>query len=51
MHCWLVDELDIDTPIQIIDAYAKSGFNEDVELSAGNRTTAESLQPELTLKM
>jgi len=37
-HALLVDELDIDTPIQIIDAYAKSGFNEDVELSAGNRT-------------
>jgi replication factor A1 len=37
-HALLVDELDIDTPIQVIDAYAKSGFNEDVELSAGNRT-------------
>ncbi|WP_370573318.1 OB-fold nucleic acid binding domain-containing protein [Methanomethylovorans sp.] len=37
-HALLVNELDIDTPIQIIDAYAKSGFNEDVELSAGNRT-------------
>ncbi len=37
-HALLVDELDIGTPIQIIDAYAKSGFNEDVELSAGNRT-------------
>ncbi len=37
-HALLVDELDIDTPVQIIDAYAKSGFNEDVELSAGNRT-------------
>ncbi|OPY21010.1 MAG: Replication factor A [Methanomethylovorans sp. PtaU1.Bin093] len=37
-HALLVDELDIATPVQIIDAYAKSGFNEDVELSAGNRT-------------
>ncbi|MBC7085076.1 MAG: replication factor A [Methanomethylovorans sp.] len=37
-HASLVDELDIGTPVQIIDAYARSGFNEDVELSAGNRT-------------
>jgi replication factor A1 len=38
-HALLVDELDIDTPILIIDAYAKSGFNEDGDLSAGNRTS------------
>jgi replication factor A1 len=37
-HALLVDELDIDTPIQIIDAYSKSGFNDEIELSAGNRT-------------
>ncbi|MGM0770788.1 MAG: OB-fold nucleic acid binding domain-containing protein [Halobacteriota archaeon] len=37
-HALLVDELDIDTPIQIIDAYSKTGFNDEIELSAGNRT-------------
>ncbi|SES98263.1 replication factor A1 [Methanococcoides vulcani] len=37
-HALLVDELDIDTPIKIIDAYSKSGFNDEIELSAGNRT-------------
>ncbi|KGK98520.1 replication factor A [Methanococcoides methylutens] len=37
-HALLVDELDIDTPIRIIDAYSKSGFNDEIELSAGNRT-------------
>ena len=36
-HALLVDELDIETPIEIIDAYSKSGY-EDIELSAGNRT-------------
>jgi len=34
----LVEELDIDTPIQIIDAYSKSGFNDEIELSAGSRS-------------
>lgn len=37
-HALIVEGLDIETPIRIIDAYAKAGFNEDVELSAGNRT-------------
>ncbi|WP_440953071.1 OB-fold nucleic acid binding domain-containing protein [Methanococcoides sp. FTZ1] len=37
-HALLVDELDIDTHIQVIDAYSKSGFNDETELSAGNRT-------------
>ena len=37
-HATLVDELDIDTPIQIIDAFAKSGWNDEVELSVGNRS-------------
>lgn len=37
-HALIVEDIDIEIPIQIIDAYAKSGFNEDVELSAGNRT-------------
>ncbi len=34
----LVDQLDIDMPVEIMDAYSKSGFNDEVELSAGNRT-------------
>jgi len=34
----LVDKVDIDTPIKIIDAFAKSGFNEEVELNAGGRS-------------
>ncbi|WP_406656056.1 OB-fold nucleic acid binding domain-containing protein [Methanolobus sp. ZRKC2] len=37
-HALLVDELDIDTQIEIIDAFSKSGFNDEIELSAGNRT-------------
>jgi len=37
-HAPLVEELDIDTPIQIIDAYSKSGWNDEIELSAGNRS-------------
>ena len=31
-----VNELDIDTGIQVIDAYSKSGFNDEIELSVGN---------------
>ncbi len=34
----LIDQLDIDMPIEIMDAFSKSGFNDEVELSAGNRT-------------
>lgn len=37
-HAPLVDELDIDTGIQVIDAYSKSGFNDEIELSVGNRS-------------
>jgi replication factor A1 len=37
-HADLVNELDIGSEIRIIDAYAKSGRNEEVELSAGART-------------
>ncbi len=37
-HATIVDEIDIESPIQIMDAYAKTGFNDDIELSAGNRT-------------
>ncbi len=42
-HATIVDEIDIDSPIQIIDAYSKTGFNEDIELSAGNRTRIKIL--------
>jgi replication factor A1 len=37
-HAGLIDEVDIDTEIEIIDAFSKSGFNDEIELSAGNRT-------------
>lgn len=37
-HALLVDQLDIDMAVEIIDAFSKSGFNDEVELSAGNRT-------------
>ncbi len=37
-HADLVNELDIGSEIRIVDAYAKSGRNEEVELSAGART-------------
>lgn len=37
-HALLVDNLDIDMTVEIIDAFSKSGFNDEVELSAGNRT-------------
>ena len=42
-HALLVDELDIDTPIEIIDAFSRSGFNDEIELSAGNRTRIKVL--------
>ena len=37
-HAPLVDELDIDTGIQVIDADSKSGFNDEIELSVENRS-------------
>jgi replication factor A1 len=37
-HAELVNELDIGSEIRIVDAFAKSGRNEEVELSAGART-------------
>ena len=37
-HAEIVNELDIGSEIRIVDAYAKSGRNEEVELSAGART-------------
>jgi replication factor A1 len=43
-HAELVNELDIGSEIRIIDAYAKTGRNEEVELSAGSRTTIQILR-------
>ena len=40
-HAELVKELDIGSEIRVIDAYAKSGRNEEVELSAGARTSIQ----------
>jgi replication factor A1 len=34
----LIDQLDIDSKIQVIDAASKPGYQDDVELSAGNRS-------------
>ncbi len=38
-HANLVNEMDIGSEISVVDAYAKSGRNEEVELSAGSRTS------------
>ncbi|HWR57839.1 MAG TPA: OB-fold nucleic acid binding domain-containing protein [Thermodesulfovibrionales bacterium] len=43
-HAELVNELDIGSEIRIIDAYAKTGRNEEVELSAGARTGIQILR-------
>lgn len=43
-HADVVKELDIGSEILIIDAYAKSGRNEEVELSAGSRTRVQVLR-------
>lgn len=43
-HAELVNELDIGSEIRIIDAFAKSGRNEEVELSAGARTRIQILR-------
>lgn len=43
-HAELVNELDIGSEIRIIDAFAKSGRNEEVELSAGARTSIHILR-------
>ena len=43
-HADLIKELDIGSEIRIIDAYAKSGRNEEVELSAGARTGIQILR-------
>ncbi len=43
-HAELVNEVDIGSEIRIIDAYAKSGRNEEVELSAGARTRIQIIR-------
>lgn len=43
-HADLIKELDIGSEIRITDAYAKSGRNEEVELSAGARTGIQILR-------
>jgi len=37
-QAYVIEDLDIDSEIQIINAYAKSGLNEEIELSFGNRS-------------
>ncbi len=37
-QAYVIEDLDIDSEIQIIDAYAKYGLNEEIELSIGNRS-------------
>ncbi len=43
-HADIVNEVDIGSEIRIIDAYAKSGRNEEVELSAGARTRIQIIR-------
>ncbi len=43
-HAEIVNGLDIGSEIRIIDAYAKPGRNEEIELSAGARTRIEILR-------
>jgi replication factor A1 len=37
-QAYVIEDLDIDSEIQIIDAYARYGLNEEMELSVGNRS-------------
>ncbi|WP_048050688.1 OB-fold nucleic acid binding domain-containing protein [Methanosarcina soligelidi] len=37
-QAYVIEDLDIDSEIQIIDAYARYGLNEEIELSVGNRS-------------
>ncbi len=37
-QAYVIEDLDIDSEIQIINAYAKFGLNEEIELSIGNRS-------------
>lgn len=43
-HADIVKDLDIGSEIRIIDAFAKTGRNEEVELSAGARTSIQVLR-------
>lgn len=43
-HAGLINEIDIGSEICIVDAFAKSGRNEEVELSAGARTSIQILR-------
>jgi replication factor A1 len=43
-HADLVNELEIGSEIRIVDAFAKSGRNEEVELSAGARTSIQVIR-------
>jgi len=37
-QAYVIEDLDIDSEIQIVNAYAKYGLNEEIELSVGNRS-------------
>jgi replication factor A1 len=37
-QAYVIEDLDIGSEVQIINAYAKYGLNEDIELSVGNRS-------------
>lgn len=37
-QAYVIEDLDIDSEIQIINAYAKSSLNEEIEMSVGNRS-------------
>jgi replication factor A1 len=43
-HADLINEIEIGSEIRIVDAFAKSGRNEEVELSAGARTTIQIIK-------
>jgi replication factor A1 len=43
-HADLINELEIGSEIRIVDAFAKSGRNEEVELSAGARTSIQIIR-------
>jgi len=43
-HADLINEIEIGSEICIVDAFAKSGRNEEVELSAGSRTSIQIIR-------
>lgn len=43
-HADLINEIEIGSEIRIVDAFAKSGRNEEVELSAGARTSIQVIK-------